>query len=54
MNDNEKNRLIKTIQQVYEGRLDDLPKYIVDSTSEGLNILFSKLVETNFLKKKFQ
>ena len=50
MDETEKNRFIHVLESVYNGNIDGLPKYIVDSTSDGFNTLVDKLIKTDFLK----
>ena len=52
MNDVETDRLYNVLQSVHEGKLDGLPKYITDSTSNGLATLSDELIKTGFLNKK--
>ena len=49
MSENEKRRFVHVIESINDGKLIGLPKYIIDSNTEGLNILIQKLVRTGFL-----
>ena len=49
MTKEEKNRLKHVLVSVYKHK-PGLPKFILDSTSEGLNQLVDKLIKTNFLR----
>ena len=49
MDEIEKQRFMNVLESLNNGRIDGLPKYIVDSTSEGLNTLTDKLIKTGFL-----
>jgi hypothetical protein len=49
MDDAETNRFINLMRQIHDGNLQDLPRFISESVTEGLNILLLKLVRTGFL-----
>ena len=44
----DKKKLAKIMKEIYDGK-PGLPKFIVDSLSEGLNQLVDKLIKTGFL-----
>ena len=49
MNKEEKQRLMNVLESVYTGNFKELPKYIVDSIYDGLNVLAEKLIKTGFI-----
>jgi hypothetical protein len=50
MHDDEKDRLYNVLEALHNGQTQSLPKFIVDSASEGLASLTEKLIKTNFLE----
>ena len=48
LNESEKENFANVLKAIDEGKVG-LPKFIVDSTSEGLNQLADKLIKTGFL-----
>ena len=50
MDKNEKERFVRTLRSLISGDINGLPKYIIDSASEGLNVLAEKLAQTGFFK----
>lgn len=52
MDNVEKERFINVLSSINNGQVDNLPKFIVDSASEGLITLTDKLIKTNFLDNK--
>ena len=46
----EKKRFIETIEKVYRGQVNELPKFIKDSISEGLSSLVDNLEKTSFME----
>ena len=47
----EKKRLIHAFESLHTGQVNDLPPYIVNSASEGMNSLVDKLIKTDFLNR---
>jgi cob(I)alamin adenosyltransferase len=47
------NRLALTIESLYSGNIEELPSFIIYSSSEGLSKIAQNLIETNFLKAAF-
>jgi hypothetical protein len=50
MTDVEKARLVKTLEALNTGEVDQLPSFIINSASEGLNTLVDQLIKTHFLE----
>ena len=48
----ETDRLIVTLKSFEKGELKKLPKYLVESSSEGLAFLINELIKTGFLDKE--
>ena len=49
MDEAETKHFIAVMQQIHDGHVNELPRYISESVNEGLNILLLKLVRTGFL-----
>ena len=49
MKENEKEHFANLLKSLNEGHINGLPQYIIQSVSEGFNILAEKLIKTGFL-----